>query len=320
MRISNKANAVTQETPSIGVAIITHNSAHHLPHCLPPLIQSPLNLKIVVVNSSSEDDTVKIAQEMGVETLVIPRADFNHGTTRELARKFLNTDLIIMLTPDAYATSSDTFAKLIKPLIEGTASVTYARQLPHDGADFFEAFPRHFNYPEKSYLRNIRDADTHGPNTFFCSNSCAAYSNKALDEVGGFKTVLLGEDTLAVAQLLRKGHHIAYVADATIKHSHRYTLKQEFKRSFDTGLMRKNYAKILNCSHHNDTKRGKYFVKKMLKDLYTQDPVRLPYALMQCMVKYMGYFLGRNSIQAPLWLKKKLSSQDFYWHSNAFKK
>ncbi|HEY4831864.1 MAG TPA: glycosyltransferase family 2 protein, partial [Waddliaceae bacterium] len=61
------------------MAIITHNAKHHLPCCLPPLLQSSLKPRVLVVNSSSNDGTVEQAQSLGAETLVIPRADFNHG-------------------------------------------------------------------------------------------------------------------------------------------------------------------------------------------------------------------------------------------------
>jgi rhamnosyltransferase len=73
--------------PSIGVILITHNAKHHLPHCLPPLLNSSLKPRVLVVNSSSNDGTLELAQEMGAETLAIPRKQFNHGLTRELARK-----------------------------------------------------------------------------------------------------------------------------------------------------------------------------------------------------------------------------------------
>ena len=35
--------------PSIGVAVITHKAKHHIPHCLPPLLHSPLKPRVVVV-------------------------------------------------------------------------------------------------------------------------------------------------------------------------------------------------------------------------------------------------------------------------------
>jgi len=301
-------------TPSIGCAIITHCAKHHLSHCLPPLLNSSLKPRVVVVNSSSNDGTVELAQSMGAETLLIPRHEFNHGITRERARQYLGTDIVVMLTPDAYLVDKYSLEKLITPIANGYASAAYARQLPHIGADFFEAFPREYNYPNHSHIRSIENVDRYGVYTFFCSNSCAAYSNRIMDEIGGFQRVLLGEDTLAIASMLRKGYKIAYVAEAQVRHSHRYTLLEEFRRSFDTGLARKSYACVLACNS-SDSKRGWDYAQVMAKRLLKEAPQKLPYAIGQVFAKWMGYQLGKRSIHAPLWWKKKLSTQDFFWAS-----
>lgn len=299
---------------SVGVAIITHNARHHLQHCLPPLIQSPLKPRILVVNSSSNDGTVETAQQMGVETLILPRCIFNHGTTRETARKHLNTDIVVMMTPDAYAVDATLLEKLIEPLLLKQSSISYARQIPHKGAGFFESFPRFFNYPAESQCRGIEDLSKYGAYTYFCSNSCAAYLNKALDEIGGFSHVLLGEDTLATAHLLKRGHKVAYAAEAVVYHSHEYSLKAEFKRSFDTGLMRKQHETTF-FNPVTDLRRGMQLTRHMSRELLAKHPLQLPYGLVQSAVKYLGYRLGKLSYQAPVWFKKRLSSQDFYWNS-----
>jgi len=166
--------------PSIGCVILTYQAKHHLPRCLPPLIDSPLKPRILVVDSSSNDGTVELAQALGAETLVIPSSDFNHGTTREMARQALGTDIICMLTQDAYLSDNYALQHLVWPILENKAKVSYARQVPHEGASFFEAFPRLYNYPSESQLRGIEDCHHYGAYTFFCSDSCAAYSNTML--------------------------------------------------------------------------------------------------------------------------------------------
>lgn len=302
-------------TRSIGVAFITHTAKRHLQKCLPPFLNSPLKPRVLVVNSSSNDGTVELAKEMGAEVLVVPRSEFNHGTTREKARKFLGTEIVVMATPDAYAVDENIVERLIAPLVQTQASVSYARQIPHDGADFFESFPREFNYPQESEVRSLDDLHKHGVYTFFCSDTCAAYVNEALDEIGGFEPALFGEDTVAVAKLLRKGHKIAYVAEAVVQHSHRYNLRQEFRRHFDIGLARKDYEHLLQGAG-KDSKRGAAFVKQMLKRVVKERPHLLPYACLQTAVKFAGYKIGRLSVKAPVWLKRTLSSQDFYWKNN----
>jgi rhamnosyltransferase len=275
-------------------------------------MRSPLKPHILVVNSSSNDGTVELAGELGAETLVIPRASFNHGSTRELARKHLGTDVVVMMTPDAYMVDEKALEKLVAPILEGKASASYARQIAHHGADFFESFPREFNYPAEGHVRSIEDLGRYGVYTYFCSNSCAAYSNKALDEVGGFERLLLGEDTVAVAKLLKKGHKIAYAADALVHHSHRYSLAEEFRRSFDTGLARSGYAGFID-SPGGDSGRGMEYVKAMNKDLLKKAPHKIPYGLCHVLSKWVGYKIGTLSVNAPLWFKRTLSSQDFFW-------
>lgn len=302
---------------SIGVIFITHGAKKHLTKCLPPLLASPLKPRVLVVNSSSHDGTVELAQSLGAETLVIPRRQFNHGVTREFARRYLKTDIAVMMTPDAYALDHTLLEQLVEPLLTKNASISYARQIPHDGADFFETFPRHFNYPEQSELRSVKEIDRYGVYTFFCSNTCAAYRNSALDEIGGFEPVLFGEDTIAVAKLLKKGHAIAYEAKAIVKHSHRYTLKQEFKRHFDIGLARRQQKALLAGK---DAPRGRKFAKKMLAILIRQHPHLLLYGALQLAMKWLGYRIGRASLKAPRWWKRACSSQDFYWHSDAARK
>jgi rhamnosyltransferase len=124
--------------PSLGVAIVTHRAVSLLASCLAPLLESRSPPRLLVVNSSSSDGTVELAQKMGADVLVVPREEFNHGTTRELARKTLGTDIVVMMTPDARPQDSDLLAKLVRPILQGTASAAYARQVPHEGAGYFE--------------------------------------------------------------------------------------------------------------------------------------------------------------------------------------
>lgn len=304
---------------TVGVAVITHCAKHHLSHCLPPLLQSSIKPKVLVVNSSSEDGTVEKALLMGAETLVVPRRSFNHGSTRESARHKLATDIVVMMTPDAYATDSSMLEKLVTPILQGEVSLTYARQIPRDNASFFESFLRSFNYPSKSHIRNIEDSSLWGVYNYFCSNSCAAYCSVALDSVGGFPTVLTAEDTLTAATLLRKGYKIGYVAEAIVKHSHSYTLLEELKRHFDTGFVRKQYKELLDFGA-TDVQRGRQYFLELNRALIKDQPWLLPYAWIHTTVKFLGFVLGARGGKLPLSVVKRLSSQDFYWESDDFYK
>ncbi|TXL13384.1 glycosyltransferase [Methylococcaceae bacterium HT4] len=252
------------------------------------------------------------------KVIIIPQADFNHGATREYARKQLDTDIVVYLTQDAIPVSADLIELLVKPLIKhDDIAVSYGRQIAYQGANIFEAFPREYNYGNNSQIREIDDVAEYGVYTFFCSNSCAAYKNAVLNEIGGFKSVLTNEDYFAVADLLQKGYKIAYAADAVVKHSHSYTLWQEFQRYFDTGYVRAESPIIQQLVGQAES-RGVGFVTALLKKVWHEQPLLIPYAIIQSLMKWLGYRVGFYGSALPLWLRKRLSQQSFYWSSKIY--
>ena len=301
----------------IGVAVVTHAARRHLPHCLPPLLGSPLRPRVLVVNSSSDDGTVELACAMGAETLVVPRRHFNHGLTRELARRHLATPVVVMLTPDAHADDPGFLDRLTLPVRLGHAAVAYGRQLPREGAGLLERVGRAFNYPAEPQLRSLGDWPTYGSYTHFCSNACAAWSNAALDSIGGFRATLVSEETIAVCELLARGARIAYVADAVVRHSHDYRAVDELRRHFDVGWTRACYRQLL-LAREADEVRGRAFVAQLLGTVLREQPGLLPRAMLSLVARFLGYRLGLHGHRLPVALARRLSGQDYFWTSSAF--
>ena len=90
------------ENNKFGVLLLTRNAEMHLQRCLGPIFDSPLKPKVLVIDTSSTDRTREIAQRMGAQIDIIKPLEFNHGATRERGRKLLGTEIVIMLTQDAY--------------------------------------------------------------------------------------------------------------------------------------------------------------------------------------------------------------------------
>jgi rhamnosyltransferase len=302
---------------TVGIGIVTLNAAKQLPALLEALRQEPGWDAILVVDSSSADGTAAIAEaHAGVQCIVAPPGEFNHGATRELLRRELHCDIVVLLTQDI-APEPGFLSLLVEPIKAGEAAVAYARQLPRAGAGFFESFPREFNYPAESQVRALADVPRYGVYTFFCSDSCAAYANAALDAVGGFEPVLTNEDYFAVARLLRAGHWIKYVAEARVLHSHRYTLGEEFRRYFDTGYVRAEHPWVTQLVGRAE-RRGARFAREMLWQLARRAPLLVPYAVIQTAVKWLGFRVGFMSRGWPRWWCRRLSSQPYYWSSRYF--
>jgi len=303
---------------SVGVLLLTLNAEKHLHDCLLPVINSTLKPKVLVIDSSSQDKTAEIAKDFGAEVLIIQKNEFNHGATRERGRKLLNTDIVVFQTQDAYPMDETMLNKLVAPIQESKSEIAYGRQIPHDSSGLFESFPREFNYPLMSNLRSIRDVQKYGVYTFFNSHSWAAYLNSALDKAGGIEIMLSSEDYFTTAKMLNEGFKIAYVSESIVKHSHRYNLIQEFKRYFDTGYVRKKYPWVNEIVGQAET-RGSKLLGALLKRTAGENPVMLPYAIFSSIVKWLGFRIGYFGSGLPVWMKKKLSGQPYYWDSIYYK-
>ncbi len=308
-------------TLSIGVLIHTRKAKNYLPRCLPPLLNSPLKPRVVIFNSENIDGTVELAKEMGAEVLTAPRSLMNHGWTRELGRKYLDTDIFVSLSQDVILEDEYTLEKLIKPIMDEKASVSYGRQICNKEANIVSRFARSFNYPDISNIRSLSDVPKYGRYTAFCSDAFCAWLNKDLDAVGGFRWVSSGEDAVAGAMMIKKGFKIAYVAEAEAEHSHNYTPKQEFIRHFDTGLYRTQWKNILDLGGGaSDEKRGSSYAVSLLKHVLKNEPNMLPTAFMQLVMSWFGYKFGQFCYhRAPVWLYERVSQADFFWNSDDFK-
>ena len=301
---------------SIGVVVVTHRARTLIADCLAPLLASPLRPRILVVNSSSGDGTVEAAAALGVETISVPRRQFNHGLTRELARRRLATPVVVMLTPDAHACRDDFLELLTAPILRGEAAVAYARQVAGEGHGVLERVGREFSYPGTSHVRSLADWSRYGSYTRFCSNAAAAWSSEALDRIGGFKATLVSEETIAVAELLARGERVAYVAEAEVRHAHRLGPVGAFRRQFDVGYTRRLHAALL-LAGEGDLSRGRRFATTAIVRTLREAPAEMPRTLAVLAASWAGYRAGLAGPPLPTVLARHLSSQDYYWSSEA---
>lgn len=307
--------AAMVDTASIGVVVVTHRARDRIAACLAPLQASALRPRILVVNSSSCDGTVETAEELGADTMTVPRWRFNHGLTRELARRRVGTPVVVMLTPDAVATGPEFLEQLTAPVRRGEAAVAYARQVAGPEHGLLEQAGRAFSYPERSHVRVEADRPRYGSYTHFCSNAAAAWSNAALDRIGGFKPTLVSEETVAVAELLAAGEKIAYVADAVVCHAHRLGPLAAFSRQFDIGYSRRLHARLL-LAGEGDLRRGRRFAHTVIAQALREAPKELPRILAVLAASWAGYRTGLLGPMLPTALARRASGQDYYWTSD----
>lgn len=271
--------------------------------------------RCIVIDSESTDGAPEAAQAAGLTVHRIARADFNHGTTRQLAvDQFAdNADVMVFLTQDALLVEPSALQQLVAAFDNTTVAAAYGRQLPHANATPVAAHARLFNYPATSHTRSLSDMTEFGIKTFFLSNSFAAYRLSALREVGGFPAnVILGEDMHLAARLLKAGHAISYEAQATVYHSHNYSLLAEFRRYFDTGVFHAQHP-WLTQDFGGAGREGLRFLCSEMIYMLKHAPWQLPEAVCRTAFKALGYHLGQHHAALPQRVCSGLSMHKGYW-------
>ncbi len=273
----------------------------------------------VVVDSASTDGTHFDDLPVGWQLLHIDATDFNHGGTRNLALQHLPayTDVVVFMTQDALLADAEAVRDLVAAFADPEVACAYGRQLPHADATPIASHARLFNYPTTSRAVNLADKARLGLKACFLSNSFAAYRLNDLQAVGCFPSdVILGEDMSVAARLLMTGKRVAYVAEACVHHSHNYSLMQEFRRYFDTGVFHARSQWLLD-EFGSANGEGLRFVLSELHYLSKHAPHLIPSAILRTLAKWGGYKLGRLEAYLPLKLKVICSMHKGYWRTNA---
>ena len=272
--------------------------------------------QVIVIDSSSSDDTVKLAKDAMFSVFSIPQSEFNHGGTRNQAVRFAENfaDILVFMTQDAILASPDSLEKLLVPFSDPEVAAVCGRQLPHHEATPLAVHARYFNYPSESRVRTMADISALGIKTAFMSNSFAAYRLSVFDKLGGFPdNTILAEDMYLTAKMILSGYKVAYCAEATVFHSHNYTLKQEFQRYFDTGVFQQE-QKWIQQKFGKAASEGKKFVLSELKFLSIRSPLSIPKAILSTFSKWLGFKLGYYYYRLPYKWCKAFSMHKGYWN------
>ncbi len=297
----------------ISVIIPTLNAQNYIHELFNSLREQSIPNEIIVIDSLSSDNTVKIAESCGVKTITIRREDFDHGGTRNLAVTHSGGDIIVFLTQDALPEDKYFIENLINPLEKAGIAAAYGRQIPRIDAKPTEKFARFFNYPDTTLVKDSGSLRELGIKTFFFSNVSSAIRKKEFEELGGFaENLIMNEDMLFAARLIFRGYKIAYVPEARVIHSHNYSLGQQFKRYFDIGVfLKKNSHELKDAKADN---AGAEFLKGEFRYLLKNKAYMwLPYSIGEGISRYIGYHLGMKHALLPNALRKRISMHSSYW-------
>ena len=272
--------------------------------------------EIIVIDSESTDDTVKLACEAGCRVIPVPRKDFNHGGTRNIAAGYAKGRYLVFLTQDALPVDANLLNNLAMPLEKDRdIAMGYGRQIAYGHARSIEKFVREFNYPPESSIKQKTDIDRLGVKTFFCSNACAIYNKQIFTSLGGFrKDTIMNEDMEFVFRAVMNDYKACYAADAAVWHSHDYTLSEQFKRYVDIGVFFANNP-VLKSYAKNESEGIRYISQAARYLIENGEYAGLIHLFLDSLARFVGYRMGYRFRKIPVSLLVKISMNRNYWRN-----
>ena len=279
----------------VTIIVPTYNAGNEFKKFCEMLKKQTANIKeVIVVDSSSTDDTVRIAQDAGFTVKVIDSCEFGHGKTRQMALVMAETNIVCFMTQDALLAEKGSIEKLITYLLQDdSVGAVYGRQLPYPHTGPLGAFARIYNYPKTSFINCFEDRKAKGIKTAFLSDTFAAYKKDILLAVGGFPLHSnFGEDSYVAAKMLMAGYKTGYCAEAQVYHAHDYTLRQEWERSKGIKEFHESEEWLLKTFGKPEGEGLKFVIQQLKYLAQCGFWPMIPVAILQDMVKYIGYKAG----------------------------
>ena len=116
---------------TISLIIPTLNAAEYMPGLIDILgRQTRKPDEIIVIDSESEDATVRMAEQAGFRTLKVKRSEFDHGGTRNYAVTMSKGDIVMFLSLDALPSDEFYVEIMLAGFVIVEVVMISARELP----------------------------------------------------------------------------------------------------------------------------------------------------------------------------------------------
>lgn len=201
-------------TPAISIIIRTLNEAKFLPECLQKIGEQKYGgpVEVVVVDSGSTDDTIKIASDFGSKVVRISKSEFTFGRSLNVGCEASTGEVLVLLSAHCIPCDENWLQALVKPLLEKTSEYSYGRQIPRNGVSkFSEGMVFRKYYPEQAFYPQAG---------YFCNNANSAILRATWQSLR-FNEKLTGlEDMELAKRLVDSGGTVSYVASSAVEHIH----------------------------------------------------------------------------------------------------
>ena len=294
------------------ILILTKNEANNIGACLEAVYSQVTadEFEVILVDSGSTDETLKIARRYPIRIEEIPAESFHHARTRNFAAQLASGEVLVFLVADAVPVSCSWLQSLVRNFADPSVGAVYGRQLPKPGSSLERQDALEAVYGCNKIVKDPAHPNGLGYRFYHFSDVNAAIRRSVWQTTGFPEELRVFEDLGIAKRILDGGWKIVYEPESAVFHSHHHTNAGLFKRYFDIGYT----LQALEIWDAPGTRKSMLrdawkLMKKKLQRAGNKDGRRQVSAgIQQDIIKSAGLFLGLKQNYIPLTLKRQLSA------------
>jgi len=294
--------------PHISIIIPTKNAGKLFKYTLDMICRQCIDkdFEIIIIDSGSTDNTLKIASEYTDKIYRIGPEDFHHARTRNLGALYAKGEILVFMVQDAVPLNTSWLYNLTLPLYRcGNVVAVYGRQIPYGSHPQYIRELHAKLYPKAStilrpvekvykifllypYTSSCNFASRRG---FFIKHPFNNLINFAEDKEWAYRI-------MRISSLENKEYVIVYNSKAAVVHSHNFSLLNLMWRRSNDGCALRKIEEIHEGGMLHLFKLGgliRTYNCSSISSLFKQVKLKsTPIIIIQLIGFLYGYLLGKN--------------------------
>jgi len=202
----------------VSIVIRCFNEERHIGRLLYGITEQTVrHPEIIIVDSGSTDDTLRIARQFPVKTVLIAPEEFTFGRALNRGCEQAGGEFLVLASAHVYPVYEDWLERLLEPFGNGAVGAVYGKQRGSEQTKYSE---------RQIFAQLYPDEDIPVQETPFCNNANCAVRRSLWKEVRYNEQLTGLEDLEWARRIMARGYRVSYAADAEIVHVHDETLEQ----------------------------------------------------------------------------------------------
>lgn len=134
----------------VSIVVRTKNEEKNIKKCLEGIFRQKINksFEVIIVDSGSTDNTLKIASQFPCKIIKIPPEEFTYPHALNVGVTHSKGEYCVFISGDAFPANDQWLYFLLEPFVESDVAAVYGRQIPVRGVNPIEETELIIEFPD----------------------------------------------------------------------------------------------------------------------------------------------------------------------------